>query len=653
MKKNTIFVSDLKVRTIFPFFIDNINNNFFGSLKKYHNKVLNKKIASKLSNLKLDELKKIKDIENISSNEMIKLLIDRVIKKIVAKTGNKKCDFFVEKSRDKNGNPIFVEIKNELHDFEIIGNLNKQRRHIYAIDVNKQSYLFNYVEQIQVTFYLDEKNKMISGGISWNWGNDNKPDSTENLVDKVYINSFVKYFITREFNDISLSSLISILEEKSDSKKDNDDDNKLKQVWNDLVYKKILKNNVLTDKEKKYYLNDLYYSILNLLIISLIICEELKIYFRHQTPEMYQPLLKKFVTTNDDLNNDAKQDYEQLIIFSKKNYLTIYNTHIKEILNQDDPIQALIKFYKHDTLYFGESLLSYEIIRNSDIPFLDEDDDIFMNNNNLKILYLLSMDPRMFGVHYSTGDFIKYCDLVNMIKKIDFSDQEWNKVLNEKIDVSVCEWNYNYISFINEDLSFLIIKNNNNNVNLLKTSKKEFDPNRKLFNNYLWAQIYVNAIIYKMKNRETKFKENKSKYPFLLREYIYDVEKLHFDWYDDFYGLPQLKKIIKKIDNFKHLNKSITNLNRKIQREDKAYGKSKERKNVAFAFITASIFGVVDFLTMIYTVLTVSNPSAGFKPIENIVAISIGGFLATIMLGILLYTLLTPIIKRKQYKKKG
>ena len=35
------FVNDLRVRTIFPFYIDNINDNFFSSINKYNNKSYN------------------------------------------------------------------------------------------------------------------------------------------------------------------------------------------------------------------------------------------------------------------------------------------------------------------------------------------------------------------------------------------------------------------------------------------------------------------------------------------------------------------------------------------------------------------------------------------------------------------------------------
>lgn len=664
MKKSKIFVNDLKIRMIFPFYIDNINHQFFGSIKKYNNRALNKKISSKLHNLEYKEIKKMTNIEYILDHNMILLLINRIIKKIVGRTGTKKHDLFVKKDEDKNNQPIYVAIKKELYDFKIIGNIQNDRRYIYAVDINKYSYLFKYVEQIQFSFYLDEKNKMVSGGVSWNWGNDNKLSSTENVIENVYISSLIKYFISRELKDISLNNLISILEEvnfKSKNKKNsynkntknNIDIKVLKESWNDLVNKKIYHQGVKKSSFSKHLLDDeLFYSILITMMVSLAVCEELKIYFRHKNPAILQPLLKRIITQNNNDDQDYQKDFDELLFFLKKNYFEISNFNLKKILDEDDAIQALIEFDKEQNLYLGKPILSYEIIRNSDIPFLDEDDDVFMNNDHLKALFLMTMEPKMFGIHESTYDFIKFHDLNKMIKNIDFQNKQWNEVLDNKINNTICEWNYDYVSFMNVDLTFLIIKNDNPINFKSNKSKYDYDANRKLFNNYLWAQIYANAIIYKIKDKEQKFNLYKKRYPFLMRRVIYDVEKLHFDWYDDFYGLSQLKKIIKKIDDFKHLNKSITFLNKKIKNEDKLYGKKKERQNIAFAFITASMFGLTDFLTTVYTILTVQSPQNGLK-IPNIIVISVGAILVTMMLSILFYTIIVALINKHKKRRRS
>lgn len=650
-ENNKKFVNDLKVRTIFPFYIDSINPNFFGSINKFNNKVYNRKIYQKLSSLNIEELKKLSKIEGISSHSTILLLINRIIKKIVSKTGTKKNDLFIEKGLDKNNQPLYVEEKIEIYDFKVIGNTQSDRRYIYAVDIDKDTYLFNYVEQIQFSFYLDEKNNMISGGVSWNWGNDNKPNSTENVIEKTYITSLIKYFISREFKEITLNNILTILDDWKS--KDNNNLLKIKKSWNDLVESKIIDGSNMELKLKKYLLNELFYSILITLMVSLAVVEELKIYFRHDKPEIYQVLLKKGITYNNNDDQDCVEDFENILDLIKKNYFTATKTNFKKISDADDFIQALINFDKKENIYFGNLLLSYEIIRNSDIPFFDEEDDIFMNSKDLKLLFILTMKPEMLGIDNTSHEFIKYKELINLIKSFDFENDEWEESINSYIDKTICEWNYDYVSFLNKDLTILIIKNNNPiDFVLSKKLNYDYDANRKLFNNYLWSQIYAHAIIYKIKDKEQKFNQNKIKYPHLLRQYIYDVEQLHFDWYDDFYGLPQLKKIIKKIDDFKELNKSISLLNKKINKEDKIYGKSKERENIAFAFIAASIFGITDFLTTVYTILTVSNPQNGFK-LENFIVIGIGIFLALIMFCMLLYTIINPIIKKHKHKKNG
>ena len=95
-KDNKNFINDLKTRIVLPFYIDEVNPRFFDSLQKYRNHGLSTKILSKIEkNIGLKEVKKILDTESISDHNTILLLINRIIKKIVAKIFTQIEDIFM------------------------------------------------------------------------------------------------------------------------------------------------------------------------------------------------------------------------------------------------------------------------------------------------------------------------------------------------------------------------------------------------------------------------------------------------------------------------------------------------------------------------------------------------------------------------------
>lgn len=639
------FLNDLKTRIILPFYIDKINSKFFSGFYKYKNKLSTIKIFKNLeSTLSVKEIKKIIEAESISDHENILKLINRAIKRIVAVTGTKEFDFFVQKNSEDNKQPLFVEEKQELNDLKIIGDIHSERRYIYSVDVDKKCYLFKFVEQIQFSFYLDEKNNMISGGICWNWGNDNKISKDENYIEKIYLHSLIKNFIHKEIGLISLNNILTIFGENNSGVK------RLYDKWIDLINNKIISKIKISKTDMNWLLNDLFYSIITTLLISLSVYEEIKIYFTHKKPEVYLTILKRAIVIKPDLDQNKQEDLFQLISLLKKSYFHWGKVKNKKFDDANEAISSLIEFDANENRSFGNPLWNYEIIRNSDSPFLDEDTDLFIKNKGVMLLFLIVLNPELFGINETNFNFIAYKDFLINIKEWTYDD-EWKKIIDSMVDKYICEWNYDYISFINKNLTSLIIKNNNPILNIKKNNHLyEKDANRKLFNNYLWAHIYTQSIIYKANDIENNFENNKVKRPFLLRDYCYELDKLQFDWYDSFYGLPEIKKIVKKIDNFININKSIKQLTNKINREDKIYGKSKERKNIALAFSTAAMFGIIDFLTMVFTVLTVSDPTKGLG-LPNVITIGFGSVIAFILFVTLSYNIIRPIVYRKKYKK--
>ena len=86
-------------------------------------------------------------------------------------------------------------------------------------------------------------------------------------------------------------------------------------------------------------------------------------------------------------------------------------------MDADEAINALIQFDEDENRSFGIPMWNYEIIRNSDVPFLDEESSLFSSDREVTIFYLLTMNPELFGLNDTNFNFIRYSDLVKNIKE--------------------------------------------------------------------------------------------------------------------------------------------------------------------------------------------------------------------------------------------
>ena len=120
------------------------------------------------------------------------------------------------------------------------------------------------------------------------------------------------------------------------------------------------------------------------------------------------------------------------------------------------------------------------------------------------------------------------------------------------------------------------------------------------------------------------------------KEKLKSLENLILNWYDDFFEIFHIKHIVQKIDQLSELKTSIEMLINKIRQRDELSKKDKERKSVLFAYIIASLIGFINYLGMVYTILTVVDVNAGLSK-GNIAAISVATFLAFILVAIFGY----------------
>lgn len=670
-KANDNLIANFKIRIIFPFYIDNVSKIFFTNFQYKSSTTFNKLFPKLKESMEIEEINKIYESYNLTTPTSIQRILNHSINKISIIAGNFDNDIFYSKSTDKLNNKIFIDEKKDVNDFNIIGSIDSSKRYNFSLNLNKSSYLFKLVEQLQFSFYLDEKSEMLSGAVSFNWG---KMSSLSfdfaQGYDKAYLIHLLKVFIQDELKYLSLNNLIDLIDENFLNEKNAHTNNKakkndnkktthkfnfyvLKNNWTNFINNKFLCFQKFSKSELIYYENELFFSLLTLLTISLILYEDLKIYFISKTPELILSLIEKenIISSNiDNKTHTSEEMFFNIINFVKKTYFNFEKIKLNDIKTADDAIKALIKFNNIEKESFAHPIISYELIRNDQSPFLYQKEEIFLNNIQFKILFLLILDPELFGLNASKYNLIEYDEYEELLNSLKISNN-LDEVIKKTIDRCSCEWNFDYVSFINESLSFLLIKNNN--VNQVKEKKfivdYDYGANKKLFNNYLWAQIFTQTRIWKIKFLEEKLYEHKNSHPFLLRKYLSKLETLYFDWNDSFYGIPEIIIIIKKINSITNLKETIKSLSSKFNSADQIYGKSKERKYLGLALMTASLFGFADFFTMIFTVLTVQNSSAGINP-TSITFISFGTILTLFLFIILFATIFKSIINKKKTK---
>ncbi|WP_162150909.1 MPN337 family protein, partial [Mycoplasmoides pirum] len=641
--KHVAFLNELKIRNTYSFYISNLNQIFFDlNSYKYKNNLFYKRL---ISDLKKDQKKinidELLNIEKISHHETFQNLLNKIVVKINSLLGDKDNPAFVFEQRNEWGVPIYVTEEKDYSDLKILGDKSSQKRYMFQININPNSYLFSYVDQIQIFFCIDDKNKIVSGAFSLNQGiNSELTNSKETLSEKIFLNNLYRYFLENEFKKISIGGLLELFEDlkfiKNNSKLSYE--SKLKNNWKDYISKKFL-NDLTYNIDSKFYKDDLFNSIFIFQAIILVIYDEIKSYFTNPKPEI---LLKKFNAYNEinniKENSNSDRDLMNMIVFLKNKHSYFPEINIDEVETANELFEAILDYSKFEDHSLWHSIPSYEIIRNSDIPFINENSDIFLNNDELKLFFLLTMYSNLFGMEITNTNFSSFNEVIKLASSINFNDSEIDENLKIQVKDIICEKNYDYITFINSSLSSLIIKNNNP-INDKTSYDIDFlqDPNFNLSNNYLWATTYIQSRIWKSVTIDKLLDKVKNKEPWKLRNLIYEMNNLQIDSYDNFYGLP-IKSIVQTMEQKLNLKDSISLLIKKLNRDDQRFGKNKERNYLSVGVLVATIFGVLDFFTTVFSILTVSNStiSESLKDPINISIITIGSIFAFVLLGIII-----------------
>lgn len=626
---NNIFIKSLKMRLIFPFYIKNVNEKFFSEIANNPNKRFIKKILPQIENeFEKDDIDAIKTIESLKKPEKIQRMINSSLKKIAALTGKNNIELFTKVGTDEFQEPLYIKTKGNFSDLEILGDVHEDRRFSYSINIDPECYLFNFIEQLQLAFYLDHETNRISGGFSLNWGNSAHDLEFDDAIETVFIQTMIKKFWKAQLYPMSLENILTIAHENRHNRSRTKEKSVLNKIidfdqvtieelqhnWSKFLDKKFLKFKNFGEEEKKYYEDQLFYSVLIVSLIMLYLLQEINTYFTSRRPELILGLLSKPAKLISNEDQTYKEDFDAL---TKYLYHTFYDKSViadkelKKIKDANDLIEVLSNFSSADSknIFLGEFISTYETLPIEKIKILDKNN--FLYDYKFKSFFLMLLFPEIYSLSIDNPNLIEYQQLFNSLstnQDINLSDS-----LSNDIDESICEMNYDYASFITSE-SILIIKNNDP-LYIERQNEKILvirDENRRLYNNYFWAVIYLQSKIAEKNNIESKINKLaviKVKYKTLFyKEALQNLDDLQFDWYDHFYGLPQIKKIVKKLDDNNNFKNSLEILSNKIKNEDEISKKETERNWIILAFIIALLNALIDFISCVFSILPNKGP---------------------------------------------
>lgn len=653
--------NNLTIRNIYPFYVDNINDKFFVSLNNHPNKKFVTKVLPKIKkNLVEEELEKFIEIDNLTKNEKVALMLNLALKKIASKTGSVNNDIFKVHEYDRFKEPLYIRVLDEDKEIELVSDNQSERRFNFIIDINPTSYLYSYMKSIRLSFYLDEETKILSGGFSLTLTDQTSDNlNFEEVVNNVYLSTLIRHYIIKQLYPLSLNNILDLIsnyelvapgkskrtQSKPTFKKNNLEidfksvtANDLKANWSELIKRKYLKFNTSLTKEEIIEKTDgLFFSILIGTMINLSLYEELKIYFTSQKPELILNILDKPSQIKEDPNQNPEQDFFELGRFLKASYFRndILKKHNLSKLKSFEDVFSAISEHQTTVDYesFSQPIPIFDVQISNNAPFVSSK-KMITEDMDTRLLYLLTTSPELFGMDLYSSFFIDYAQLLNVLEKNRLNTNVSNS-FKAKIEASRAEINNNYVTYMSGAPAILLLKN------------EKID----IFKNYLWAEIYAQSKIWIKNDIEHDFNnQNLIKTSQFYHDKINALERLSFDWYDDFYGLSEIREIVKKIDSINNLKKSIDALSIKLKQNDSLVKKDRERKMMVYAFVVASIIGFINFFGMVFTVLTVNDVNAGLTTV-NLVIIGIASALAFTLLSIIIYFVIN-LYKSKELKNQ-
>ena len=603
-----------KIKDVFPFYIRNVNGIFLDEQVKEDKK---HKYEHELSDHNFLDKKTITEVINV------------ILSKIVSITGTEASELLEPVGYDDYGNKMYISQTKSKAYARILGNKQEENFFSYQINISPNNYLYELVDGIDLSFYLNKETKHITGGFGWRNFKFNASDN--HLINNFYFVNLVNTFLETELFPLSMNNLLNIF--KKEDGQSEDFYSALKEKWDALIHASYQNEEPI--QEVQYIINNkdkIFQRFLILIFLMIHVLEQLDDYFTNKNVHdfLHSQLKKNDFGNNQD--QDESQDLQALV-----NYL---NNHTD--INSYEVIKNHI-YYKYDNYTISEPVEFYEIALKDEVVFLDTES--LIKNKLINSILSVLLFPKSFGLGSANLFQMNYSMLTDLVyENLNNENLSFiNEDKKEDILSSICEINFDYVSMIKNN-RVVILENNN------EVSQEVVE---EVSQYYFWAEIYLQSKILELKDIENYvnyfFRSNEKWKIITFRKIIRDLHDLDFNENDSFYGAPQIKHIVSHIDTKNDYHDLLHKLTLKVKNEDEIYKRQTERMSIIVAFMVALMIGYIDFFACIYSVAPCSYSNINWGWILS--SVITGSVFAFINLVILMTTLVYLVMSRTKVKE--
>ena len=631
-KKHDI-ISDANIKSCYFFYINNISKNFDLDLQDYH--------FDESDELKQGDLENLKEFQQITKSSTVIKVINKVFNRIASLTTSKNNSLFVNLN-GQNDEPFYLSYdKNNDFSSNILGNIHTNKMYSFTSYVSKNSYLYRFVDQLSIMFYLQQDTNRIVGGIVLN-KLDKDSDNFNDTFEDFYLSNLVNTFVCDQLYPYDLELLLNIDKKKMNLKSNQAIDldvNKIKKLsmqdpnlvllksnWEKLIQSKFLKYKPdFDDKEIDYYKNTLFFSVMSLWMIVVHLVEELDEYFTSGNEQKLINLAKKKEDVIKNVNMNDTQDF-----LSIANYLKVTKT-----------LDVLQK--KFDNYSLSEPKLVFDLYSENKLFLLDFDQ--IVHNRYLTSYLMAILFRNEYGINDINANFLN----IEQVRKL-LNEDVINGFAQEQIvqlKRTLFTQNFDYDCFVNDEIIVIL----HNKVNANETTSY-LNQLKRVVNFYIWGLLYIVTKELEMKDLQTYtnylvISNQKSKVVY-FRQLIRDIDDIKFNWDDDFFGIKQIKTIVFALNTQTHMMEELKDLANQITQEDEIFKRQSERTSIILSFIIALLIGYVDFLSCVFSILPCSWTIVPWNWILGTIGFTT--FTTTINMIILVWTIVNLVVLRSQYK---
>lgn len=645
--RDPILVKSLKSRIIFPFHINEISKEV---LSKYEQ-------SNGLNDLLEVNQKQYTDwlirFRLLKKPEQMKRILNLWLTKFGLLTSTNGRYLFQAFNEDEQKNPIFIRHNKSFSSVQVLGDVLDDYRFTYAININKDDPMFKLIEQVQIGFYIDSEHQQITGGFSLNNGKENTDLSVKQCVEQYYILTLVKKFIKAQLYPLNLSNLLAIMQDNKKLKNascydlvsgvdfDNISLSELHTNWKLFIHQKYLQFYQFDAEQLHFYQNELFYGMLTLCLLMLTLLQEINNYFVNSNESDYWIRLFDHSVGLQTHTASYERRFHHLIQYLNQTLLT------------DASKAKVCPNQLTDNIYLTDFISTYETSQTQYVNLLDAQH--YFLTPEFKTFFLMLLFPQIYSLSLQNPNLLPYPKVMQVFA--EKNDLNFSDLLQQKIHQAECEVTSNYVSFISEDAVVILKNEGQMESSNLQVDYLNHNDQRRLYNNYFWAEIYLQSKIYQRDYLERqvnqihlakRWNQKKQTYDMIMR----GISNLQYDASDNFYESAEFKTVIKKINRNANLKDSVDTITNQANTAYWLTLESMQRKLLVLAFIVAA-FQLLEMVIMTtFTVLALITRDDGLIGYDVIYpVIGVVCFLAVISLGVIGWTIWRYFLVRKQARE--